>query len=56
MELLRGILDIAQKVGYTLRAAARALASKKTKIIGVVIPFLKKLNLPTALLEVAQFV
>lgn len=42
--LRRRILDIAQAKGYTPHAAARALASQKTRIIGAVIPSLENLN------------
>lgn len=43
-DLRRRILDIAQAKGYTPHAAARALASQKTRIIGAVIPSLENLN------------
>jgi len=43
-DLRRRILDIAQVTGYTPHAAARALASQKTTIIGAVIPSLENLN------------
>lgn len=43
-DLRKRILDIAQATGYTPHAAARALASQKTRIIGAVIPSLENLN------------